>query len=469
MIGKHDRLDGWKAIAGFFGRERTTVIRWARGRGMPVHALPGGKTRTVYALVNELEAWARSQDQLRTHVEPVEEAMAEPPFQTTAMPVQNVPLRRWFWLASGAAIVSALTIPVSKPKPSVSTAPLPRANQTSPANHELPADPTASALFLQARDDWAERSADSLARSVMEFQRVVRREPRFAPAFAALADSYLLAGEVGSLPVGVAFDGAEHAAQEALQLEPHLAAAHRAMGYIQYWWKHRPAAAGLEFREAIRLDPDAAQTHFWYANILADNGEEGSAMREFDRARLAEPGSDQIGADYAWALWIFGREDEAVARLRAIVANRPDNEEAQDCLGTIALAQGNYPAYLQALRKEAQLRREPALTAQVQAVENAFSHGGGKALLVSALLLEMANQEEAPYPNHSLAAFYAGLAGDRPKLMQILNMARAGNERWGSAGYMRSIRSKMKADTTVMAALIHLSAPPVEGPSRIAN
>ncbi len=51
------RLDGWKAIANFLGRERTTAIRWANERGLPVHRVPGGRTGTVYALRSELEAW----------------------------------------------------------------------------------------------------------------------------------------------------------------------------------------------------------------------------------------------------------------------------------------------------------------------------------------------------------------------------------------------------------------------------
>ncbi|UAK25758.1 hypothetical protein [Sphingomonas nostoxanthinifaciens] len=51
------RLDGWKSIATFLGRERTTVIRWANERGMPVHRVPGGRTGTVYAVRSELDDW----------------------------------------------------------------------------------------------------------------------------------------------------------------------------------------------------------------------------------------------------------------------------------------------------------------------------------------------------------------------------------------------------------------------------
>ena len=43
------RIDGWKAIASYFGRDRSTVMRWMRERQLPVHRMPGGKQGTVFA------------------------------------------------------------------------------------------------------------------------------------------------------------------------------------------------------------------------------------------------------------------------------------------------------------------------------------------------------------------------------------------------------------------------------------
>jgi TolB-like protein len=57
VIPNDQRLDGWKAIANFLGRERTTAIRWANERGLPIHRVPGGRTGTVYAIRAELDAW----------------------------------------------------------------------------------------------------------------------------------------------------------------------------------------------------------------------------------------------------------------------------------------------------------------------------------------------------------------------------------------------------------------------------
>jgi tetratricopeptide (TPR) repeat protein len=51
------RIDGWKSIARYLGRDRTTAMRWAANRGLPVHQVPGGKRASVYALGRELDDW----------------------------------------------------------------------------------------------------------------------------------------------------------------------------------------------------------------------------------------------------------------------------------------------------------------------------------------------------------------------------------------------------------------------------
>jgi len=57
------RLDTWKEIGGFFGRDERTVKRWEMTRGLPVHRVPGGGRANVYAYEEELAEWLRSNDQ----------------------------------------------------------------------------------------------------------------------------------------------------------------------------------------------------------------------------------------------------------------------------------------------------------------------------------------------------------------------------------------------------------------------
>ena len=51
------RLDSWKEIAAFFGRDERTVRRWEKESALPVHRVPGGAKGRVFAFAGELDLW----------------------------------------------------------------------------------------------------------------------------------------------------------------------------------------------------------------------------------------------------------------------------------------------------------------------------------------------------------------------------------------------------------------------------
>ena len=57
-----ERLDSWKAIAAYLGRDIRTVIRWEKEKGLPVHRIPGGLRQGVFAFRGELDDWLAGPD-----------------------------------------------------------------------------------------------------------------------------------------------------------------------------------------------------------------------------------------------------------------------------------------------------------------------------------------------------------------------------------------------------------------------
>src|ERR1044071_3155819 len=57
-----DRLDSWKEIAAYLNRDVTTVQRWEKREGMPVHRHVHDRMGSVYASRAELDAWARGRN-----------------------------------------------------------------------------------------------------------------------------------------------------------------------------------------------------------------------------------------------------------------------------------------------------------------------------------------------------------------------------------------------------------------------
>ena len=71
--GRHgpvDRLDSWKRIASYLQRDVSTVQRWERREGMPVHRHLHDKLGSVYAYRSELDEWwgSRSKRLGESHV-----------------------------------------------------------------------------------------------------------------------------------------------------------------------------------------------------------------------------------------------------------------------------------------------------------------------------------------------------------------------------------------------------------------
>ncbi len=104
-----DRLDSWKEIAAHLNRDVTTVQRWEKREGMPVHRHLHDKMGSVYASRAELEAWARSRN-LR---EPPENGNGAASADSPGLPARSAiatSLSRWKVLWPLAALGAVLAI-----------------------------------------------------------------------------------------------------------------------------------------------------------------------------------------------------------------------------------------------------------------------------------------------------------------------------------------------------------------------
>ena len=95
-IPLEDRLDSWKEIAVHLHRDVTTVQRWEKREGMPVHRHQHDKRGSVYAFSSELDVWMKSR---RAHLEEEEKeaegnAIAEVGVATTGASGERWSLHR---------------------------------------------------------------------------------------------------------------------------------------------------------------------------------------------------------------------------------------------------------------------------------------------------------------------------------------------------------------------------------------
>lgn len=97
------RLESWKEIAAYLNRDVTTVQRWEKREGMPVHRHLHDKRGSVYALSSELDAWRESR-KLRLEEEEEKDLAPEPQPEALSSPPPVRPTRRWLVLGGAAAL-----------------------------------------------------------------------------------------------------------------------------------------------------------------------------------------------------------------------------------------------------------------------------------------------------------------------------------------------------------------------------
>src|SRR4029434_8055173 len=133
-------------------------------------------------------------------------------------------------------------------------------------------------LYLRGRYLWEKRTDDGMNKARELFQQAIDRDPAYAPAYAALADSLVVSDA----------DKARIAVDRAIQHDDTSAEAHTssAMVYLQtgHW-----AEAEREYERAISLNPNYATAHHWFANYLRSKGLFADALRENKRAKELDP------------------------------------------------------------------------------------------------------------------------------------------------------------------------------------
>jgi serine/threonine protein kinase/tetratricopeptide (TPR) repeat protein len=225
-----------------------------------------------------------------------------------------------------------------------------QARQLSKRYTEVPA---AHLAYLEARHAWNRRSADNFRRSLELYDRAIAADPGFALAYAGKAETYVLM----MLYLGRTADyyaPLQEAVDAAIRLDPDLAQAYPVQGFLfalQQDW----AGSERAFRRAIELDPKYATAQHWYGIYLLAAGDPDGRLSRLREARRLDPGSLIIATDYAGALTMKGRLDEAETILREVVETTPMFWRADEGLGRIYLLQGRFDdavrSYEQAVSK----------------------------------------------------------------------------------------------------------------------
>jgi TolB-like protein/Flp pilus assembly protein TadD len=205
-------------------------------------------------------------------------------------------------------------------------------------SHASSVDPQVYELCLLGRYQWNKRTEDGLVKSIGYFQQAIVRDPAYAPAYAGLAEAYLVSAFYGRGSPRDLYDKAQLAAEHAVQLDNLNFQAHTTLGLVASSYL-RPGAAA-QFQQALQINPNYATAHHWYAFDLWRTGQHEEAVSEVERAIELDPVSPIISTDKAMFLLSAGQVDDAVSVLKRALDFAPQFSEAHRSLAIAYVQQG---------------------------------------------------------------------------------------------------------------------------------
>ena len=285
-------------------------------------------------------------------------------------------------------------------------------------------NPEAYELYLKGRFFWNKRTGDDLRKSIEYLKQAIAKDPGYALAYAALADSYGILRFYGGASPDESIVPAIAAAKKALELDDSLAEPHASLGLVatEELDVHRGVS---ELERAVQLNPNYATAHHWLSLALTALGQSDRSVAELKRALELDPLSMVINADLSIGYLYARRYDEAEAQARKTLEIDPRSFLAHYYLGMALQLKGRLKEAIPEFQKAVELNHDPySMSMLVQGYARNGQTDEARKLL--ARLNEMA--KSAQVPEYAFALAYTSL-GEKDRAIEALEHGFAGGNK----------------------------------------
>jgi TolB-like protein/Tfp pilus assembly protein PilF len=206
-------------------------------------------------------------------------------------------------------------------------------------------DPLAYEAYLKGRFQWNKATPEGLRAARAHFEEAVGRDPSFAPAYAALGDTYAWSYRSPGpklQPPHEVFPKAKAMVLKAIELDSSLAEAHASLGYIQEAFEWDWEGAERSYRRAIELNPSYATAHHWYALFLSIPRRFDEAFAHIRRAEELDPFSRRVRNGKGWLYLWSGSFDLALKQAQTMLELEPESAVSHYHLGLAYIGKGMY-------------------------------------------------------------------------------------------------------------------------------
>jgi len=196
--------------------------------------------------------------------------------------------------------------------------------------------------YLKGLYHWNQRTREGIIHSRLCFEEALREDPAYALPYVALANSHNIAGFYGMAPPERCYPEARRLVGRALEMDPDLAEAHAALGFMAFLYDWDWPAGQACFKRALVLSPSYSTTYVWYALCLSWEGQPEEAAVTLERAYLSDPLSPLVATTRGVLLFEQEEFQAAQHQLRQVLQVEQNYPLAHLHLGRALAAAGEF-------------------------------------------------------------------------------------------------------------------------------
>jgi TolB-like protein/Flp pilus assembly protein TadD len=193
--------------------------------------------------------------------------------------------------------------------------------------------------YLQGHFYFERRNLEDYRKSVGFFDEATRLDPDYALAYAERSEARTWIGDLGSEKKAWAAAGTD--AEKAVRIDPYLAEAHAALGWVRFFIDWKFAEGLAEIRRATELSPGNPTANDLLSRVVVYLGQLQEAENLARQAIEFDPLAYQARASLARILFVEGKLDEAAATAREAAELQPTAASSHRWQVFVAIQRGD--------------------------------------------------------------------------------------------------------------------------------